>query len=46
VIALGVPQETVAIEPLPEDGSIKYWRDEANVHHVPKRALEDIILEA
>ena len=27
------------------DGSVKYWRDERQVHHVPKRALSDIILE-
>jgi nitroreductase len=43
-IALGVPKETVEIVPLPEDGSIEYWRDSAGVHHVPKRELQDIIV--
>lgn len=44
VLALGKPLETVVVEPIPTDGSVKYWRDEAQVHHVPKRALSDIIL--
>jgi nitroreductase len=44
VIALGVAGETVVIETLEADGSTKYWRDEAGVHHVPKRALEDVII--
>lgn len=44
VIALGRPQETVIIEEIAADGNIKYWRDAAGVHHVPKRRLEDIIL--
>jgi nitroreductase len=46
VLALGRPRETVILEDLPADGSIKYWRDEDEVHHVPKRALAEIILEA
>jgi nitroreductase len=45
VLALGKPKETVVVDPLGEDGSVKYWRDEQQVHHVPKRALEDLILE-
>lgn len=44
VVALGRPQEIVAIEEIPADGDIKYWRDEQGVHHVPKRKLEEIIL--
>ncbi|MBN2388660.1 MAG: nitroreductase family protein [Anaerolineales bacterium] len=44
VLALGVPKETVEIEPLGLDGDIKYWRDADGVHHVPKRALEEIIV--
>ena len=44
VIALGRPRETVILEEVGPDGGIKYWRDDQEVHHVPKRRLEDIIL--
>jgi nitroreductase len=44
VIALGQPKETVVIEEMPAGGSIKYWRDEQGVHHVPKRPLDELIL--
>jgi nitroreductase len=46
VLALGVPREEIVVEPLGADGSIRYWRDSRGVHHVPKRSLKDIVIEA
>jgi nitroreductase len=44
VLALGTPSETVVLEPLPKSGTTAYWRTEDDVHHVPKRALDEVLL--
>ena len=46
VLALGKPKESVMIETMDENGDIKYWRDEQQGHHVPKRKLSDIIINS
>jgi nitroreductase len=45
VIALGKPAETVLLDELTESGDIKYWRDKNDRHHVPKRGLEELLLD-
>lgn len=44
IVALGKPDEKVVIVDVKEDGKINYYRDENDVHYVPKRKLEDIVL--
>ena len=44
VLALGKPKESVVVEDLDAVGDVKYWRDVNEVHHVPKRTLDEIIV--
>ena len=43
ILALGMPCETVVLEDA-KDGKLTYYRDDQNVHHVPKLSVEDMIL--
>jgi nitroreductase len=45
VVAIGKPAETIALEDVGESGDVGYWRDDADVHHVPKRTLDELILD-
>lgn len=44
VVALGKPDETVVIREIGNGESLKYYRDGSDVHYVPKRKLEDVVL--
>ncbi len=44
VLSIGKPKEEVVLETLEPGVSFNYWRDSDNVHHVPKRRLEEIII--
>ena len=45
VLALGKPKEMIKIETAHDTQDIRYWRDNNDVHHVPKRPLDEIIIE-
>ena len=46
VVAIGKPAETIILEDMDgtPDASFKYYRDEKEQHHVPKRPLEELII--
>lgn len=43
VIALGEPSEKIVLQNV-ENNNTEYWRDEQDVHHVPKRNIDELIL--
>jgi len=45
VLALGRPKEKIVLEQIGEDGDIRYYRDENRIHHVPKRRVDELIVE-
>lgn len=44
VLAIGKPDETIVLEDAGEDTT--YYRDDEDVHHVPKRTLHDLIISS
>lgn len=43
VIALGKPAEHVVLDDEDTTGKMEYYRDVQNVHHVPKRTVDELI---
>lgn len=43
LLALGKPAEKIVLDEM-ENGDTKYWRDVDQVHHVPKRLINDLII--
>ena len=44
VLALGLPAEDRQIAPMGSDGNTNYFRDDHDVHWVPKRPLDEILV--
>lgn len=44
LMGLGVAAEVRVVESMPADGSFAYWRDANGVHHVPKRAVAELLI--
>jgi len=44
VIAIGKPVEKIQLDPV-QNNDIKYWRDQNQIHHVPKRDINDLIIK-
>lgn len=45
VLAVGKPAEQVVLTEVGDGESTAYYRDENDIHYVPKRRLEDVVVE-
>jgi nitroreductase len=45
VLALGLPAEVVVLDDMTDPTAFAYWRDENDVHHVPKRPLGELLVD-
>ena len=45
VVALGAPGEQVVLTEAKNESDIRYWRGDDDVHYVPKRRLEDVVVK-
>ena len=44
IVAIGKPAEKIVLTEAGPDDSLAYYRDENDVHYVPKRRLEDLVI--
>ena len=44
IVALGKPDEQIVLTEIENGDSLDYYRDDQDIHYVPKRKLNDIIL--
>lgn len=44
IVAIGKPDEKIVLTEIADGDSVAYYRDENDVHYVPKRRLEDLLL--
>ncbi len=44
LLAIGKPDETIILEDVKPGENILYYRDENDVHHVPKRSLDELLI--
>lgn len=44
IIALGKPKEEIVLTEPKVDGNFAYYRDENGIHYVPKRRIEDVLI--
>lgn len=44
IVALGKPAEKIVLTEIEDGEDFKYYRDENDVHYVPKKQLKDIVV--
>lgn len=44
IVAVGKPAERIVLTEVGTEDSVDYYRDENDVHYVPKRRLEDVVI--
>lgn len=45
IVALGKPAETIVLDDMSGE-DYQYYRDQNDVHHVPKRSMQEIVIES